>query len=101
MPESVINVPDWGVTADWDGSTGTDNRAAIQAVIDEVTNPASVHVGKPNFLPRGRYWANWLDTGSDTHTFNVPDDLVVFGDGPDETLLHVGRTRRTTSTTSF
>ena len=44
--DGAVNVRQFGAKGDWDGASGTDDSAAIQAAVD---------TGMPVYVPRGRY----------------------------------------------
>lgn len=73
---ALINVLDYGAVGDWNGSTGTDNTAAIQAAItaaNQFTDGATV------FFPPGNYRV--------TNTINLfADRSGMLGDGAVITL---------------
>jgi hypothetical protein len=49
---ALINVLDYGAVGDWNGTTGTDNTAAIQAAIDKANTYTD---GATVFFPPGNY----------------------------------------------
>ncbi len=75
----ITDVTDFGAIADWNGTTGTDNRAAFQSAID-----AAVSQKRPLRIPFGSYY---IDS---TTEINIPGDLRIFGDGSLQTFIKIG-----------
>ena len=69
----VVNIQNFGAVPDWNGSTGTDNAAPIQAAIDYCLNTS----GNPNatvlYVPFGRYRV--------AAPLNIADQLIIQGEG--------------------
>ncbi len=51
----VVNVLAYGAVGDWNGATGTDDTAAIQAAIDSLPSTGYGSVGGTVYVPAGRY----------------------------------------------
>jgi hypothetical protein len=82
----IVSVLDHGAVPDWDGKTGTDNHKAFQLALRAAADGrAALRV------PAGKYYI----AGSDAVLIPAsPDDqeLVIFGDGADRTLIKFGST---------
>jgi hypothetical protein len=50
-----VDITDFGAVGDWNGTTGTDNTAAIQAAIFEAMPLDGVQQARPLFFPPGNY----------------------------------------------
>ena len=63
---AVVNVRDYGAVGDWNGATGTDDTAAIQAAIDAAAaGPGAL------FIPAGKY--------AIAHTLRIAKTITVSG----------------------
>lgn len=86
-PEKRTDVRDFGAVADYNGSTGTDNRAAFAlAQAHARTNK------QPLYIPEGEYL---IRTGSGADLFlgtgAAGEYLELVGDGSDKTVIHIGQ----------
>lgn len=75
-----VSVLDFGAVADASTTTGTDNTAAFQAAIDHCES-----TGQSLYIPEGRYYFNG-------GKLTIDQNLVVYGDGIDNTVLVFGGT---------
>lgn len=81
--DGAINVKWFGAKGDWNGTTGTDDTAAIQSVYDYLKLQAPINrrgAGKI-YVPRGRYLCNGTVTMSSALT------VIWEGDGPEASQI--------------
>jgi hypothetical protein len=79
---AVVNILDYGATANYDETTpgsGTDNSAAIQAAVDAVAAKGVYNKGAV-FIPSGAYKI--------LNTIDVPYGVSIFGEGGTASVLH-------------